>query len=80
MKPLKSMREDVKEIAIALDIDRHLLEEVEYPPIWIIMVAQTRVRCSPLNEISFLTKADRHITSISSGQLSVVNKNRALNF
>jgi len=71
MKPLKHMREDIEKMAKTPDIDTHSKKLNNHLD---IMVAQAIEHCTALNKISALTKVDKHLTSISSSQLCVVNK------
>ena len=73
MKPLTFMRRDIAKIAKALDADTHS-KKLKLNTHLDVMVAQAMEHCTTLNEISALTKVDKHLTSISSSQLCVVNK------
>ena len=67
------MREDIEEIAKALDVDTYS-KKLKLNTHLDIMVAQAMECCTTLNEVSALTKVDKHLTPISSSQLSVVNR------
>lgn len=69
------MREDIEKIAKALDVDTYS-KKLKLNTHLDIMVAQAIACCTTLNEVSALTKVDKHLTPISSSQLSVVNRTR----
>jgi len=75
MKPLRHMRKDIEKLAKALDVDVCSKKLKLNAPLD-ILIAQTTACCTALKEISALTKADKHLASISASQLCVVNKTR----
>jgi len=73
MKPLRHMRGDIEKLAKALDVCSKKFKLNAHLD---ILIVQTIACCAALKEISALTKADKHLTSISASQLCVVNKTR----
>ena len=71
------MREYIEEIAKALDVDTYS-KKLKLNVYLDIMIAQAMEHCTTLDEISALTKVDKHLTSISSSQVMCGEQNQRL--